>query len=660
VGFRGGIFSKGALLVATLFINLNLNAQCNNPERYQTGTFNGKPYAFMDSNGEPYFMNGVNVRNAITYSGSPRYSQTEFNQIAEKGFNSVRLTLDWRNFERSNGGFHQASLNGLDALINRAEQAGLSVILDPLHIKGDVYWTIPDWAWGNVNPANLTRAQSGKLVWGIVETHGISYLREFVSRYCNNPTVIAIDLVNELREPELNISLNGDGNDNGFNEMLIDLYADWIDDLRTIDNNKIFLLEPFYGIAKITETRLAPLASYNNIVWSFHDYFVGEGSDSDGFSNGGYATGRRCESWEGSGQYPLNSRTKARADMTNHINVHLTAAHSVGIPVHIGEYGIPDKDGSAGWTGKSQFMCDKRTVYTSLDIPFTAWVWNKDIDNGFGLCYPASNSWLAHSDALVNSNCGSFSNPDPDPDPDPNPTQCNSAGQQHWETYVSSTANASLTTNAGYADLTISNGSSSTYKVQLFQSGFRLQQGKTYEVSFKAKADAVKSIYVKMSNSADNIEYNFVKIDVENTWSTKNIVFSMNNATDANVRMSFGVGKNATDIAIDDVVVKEQNCVACTPGATCNDNDPCTINDVYDADCNCSGTYKDADGDGVCIGEDTNDNNASVPNACCELIENGTFNNSSRWDFYSNAQANASFNTNGQKANINITNHSKW
>jgi hypothetical protein len=40
-------------------------------------------------------------------------------------------------------------------------------------------------------------------------------------------------------------------------------------------------------------------------------------------------------------------------------------------------------------------------------------------------------------------------------------------------------------------------------------------------------------------------------------------------------------------------------------GQSCNDSDACTINDVYDATCGCSGTYSgDSDGDGVCDAED--------------------------------------------------------
>ncbi len=47
---------------------------------------------------------------------------------------------------------------------------------------------------------------------------------------------------------------------------------------------------------------------------------------------------------------------------------------------------------------------------------------------------------------------------------------------------------------------------------------------------------------------------------------------------------------------------------ACTVGASCDDNDVCTIGDVFDANCNCAGTVADADGDGVCDAQDPCDN----------------------------------------------------
>ena len=58
-------------------------------------------------------------------------------------------------------------------------------------------------------------------------------------------------------------------------------------------------------------------------------------------------------------------------------------------------------------------------------------------------------------------------------------------------------------------------------------------------------------------------------------------------------------------------VIAEIGCdIGCEyEGMDCNDNDACTINDVYDADCNCAGTFQDSDNDGICDAEDPCDNN---------------------------------------------------
>ena len=54
-------------------------------------------------------------------------------------------------------------------------------------------------------------------------------------------------------------------------------------------------------------------------------------------------------------------------------------------------------------------------------------------------------------------------------------------------------------------------------------------------------------------------------------------------------------------------------------GTACDDGDPCTINDVYDTNCGCSGTPSgDSDGDGVCDAEDQcpGQNDALIGTAC--------------------------------------------
>ncbi|MEM9821750.1 MAG: hypothetical protein AAF985_11790, partial [Bacteroidota bacterium] len=57
----------------------------------------------------------------------------------------------------------------------------------------------------------------------------------------------------------------------------------------------------------------------------------------------------------------------------------------------------------------------------------------------------------------------------------------------------------------------------------------------------------------------------------------------------------------SNNICIDPIVHLAEDCVLGTP---CDDGDPCTYNDLYLSDCICMGTNDDVDGDGVCDGLD--------------------------------------------------------
>ena len=56
--------------------------------------------------------------------------------------------------------------------------------------------------------------------------------------------------------------------------------------------------------------------------------------------------------------------------------------------------------------------------------------------------------------------------------------------------------------------------------------------------------------------------------------------------------------------AINQFLTIVEDAVCLVEGDACNDNNDCTINDVYNAACNCVGTFQDADNDGVCDAED--------------------------------------------------------
>lgn len=86
-----------------------------------------------------------------------------------------------------------------------------------------------------------------------------------------------------------------------------------------------------------------------------------------------------------------------------------------------------------------------------------------------------------------------------------------------------------------------------------------------------------------------------------------------------------------SDIAIDEVKVFDGAGGCAQLGSPCNDGDNCTIGETYDSNCNCTGgVYTDNDNDGLCVGNDSDDNDACVPVAgpscaTCSSTVNGTF-----------------------------------
>ncbi|QQR85306.1 MAG: T9SS type A sorting domain-containing protein [Flavobacteriales bacterium] len=55
------------------------------------------------------------------------------------------------------------------------------------------------------------------------------------------------------------------------------------------------------------------------------------------------------------------------------------------------------------------------------------------------------------------------------------------------------------------------------------------------------------------------------------------------------------------------------------PGTACDDNDDCTTNDVYDTNCQCAGTFADADNDGTCDADDLCPGGPEPGTACDDL-----------------------------------------
>lgn len=107
------------------------------------------------------------------------------------------------------------------------------------------------------------------------------------------------------------------------------------------------------------------------------------------------------------------------------------------------------------------------------------------------------------------------------------------------------------------------------------------------------------------------------------SWASWDTVSFTQNLTAGTHKVNFKTLTNPGAANLDYLMVSQ--CTNCTQsGQTCDDLDPCTTGDIYDANCNCAGVQMDSDKDGVCDvndicpgGDDLVDSDSdNIPDAC--------------------------------------------
>lgn len=96
-------------------------------------------------------------------------------------------------------------------------------------------------------------------------------------------------------------------------------------------------------------------------------------------------------------------------------------------------------------------------------------------------------------------------------------------------------------------------------------------------------------------------------------------------SSNAKIRLRSDASDNTDRVLIDNILISS---------ALCDDNDPCTINDVLDETCTCAGVDYDFDGDGECLADDPNDYNACVPTACTDCPQQYYTDFQNGWDIW--------------------------
>lgn len=131
----------------------------------------------------------------------------------------------------------------------------------------------------------------------------------------------------------------------------------------------------------------------------------------------------------------------------------------------------------------------------------------------------------------------------------------------HWTTEMNHSA-AKFRVDDHF-NVNITDPGQDTWAIQLFQTGINLEEGATYDISFKARSTADRPILLQLENEIDYTKYFSKNIGLTDSWETYNYRFTMENVTDFNTKFGFSFGGDGTgnipsiehDIYLDNVVL---------------------------------------------------------------------------------------------------------
>lgn len=121
-------------------------------------------------------------------------------------------------------------------------------------------------------------------------------------------------------------------------------------------------------------------------------------------------------------------------------------------------------------------------------------------------------------------------------------------GIKGWTQYYETPGGGNAVANNGELDVWVNFTGSANYAVQVDYANLKLEQGKSYTLSFKARSDIDRLIEFVIEYKGEGYTKYFVPaeaIALTDTMKTFTYTFTMNHATDAGTHLVFLMGKNA-------------------------------------------------------------------------------------------------------------------
>ncbi len=211
------------------------------------------------------------------------------------------------------------------------------------------------------------------------------------------------------------------------------------------------------------------------------------------------------------------------------------------VPVHIGEFGV--------YSTADETSRKKWTTYMSRYFDSLGWSWAYwEFSAGFGIYNPSKNTWNQYLvDALLHNEL---------PEParyvgTPVYTSNFQSSTDGWTVYKQSTAAYQLLRADNALNVTITNGGTEGWHIQLVKNNIQLKAGKKYRFSFKAKTNSERK-----SSDPWTAYSGYNSITVTDTFKVYTYVFDQ--AVNDNVaRMVFDLGKSTAGFTVTNLKLEE-------------------------------------------------------------------------------------------------------
>lgn len=463
---------------------------------------------------------GINIGNTFeapteTEWGNPWYPEY-FEMIADLGFQHVRLPVRWETPERS---MATAPYTITPAFLERIQEVVDAALDNNLHIIVNMH-----------HHDALFDDPAGQ------KERFLSQWSQIAEYFKDYPDMLLFEVLNE---PHGNLTP----------DLWNEFFTDALAEIRQTNPERVVIMgvAEYGGLGGISKLQL-PDDEY--IILSPHYYnpfnFTHQGAEW---------VGPDADAWLGT---KWNDTEADRETVASEFSYALEFSETHHIPIHVGEFGAYSK---ADIESRERWTTFLARWFEEQGMSWAYW----EFSAGFGIYNPTTDEF---NTPLVNA---LLHNEMPDPIPivaTPVYVSDFSSGTDGWFLSTQGGAAGSLSASDGKLNVSITNGGTEGWHVQLVKNDIPLHKDKMYRISFKAQATADRgaTFYAGRASDPWNSYSGYSGVSISTSETTFSVSFTMNDPTDLAARLVFDLGQNAFGVSITEVKVEELQFVVTAVG----------------------------------------------------------------------------------------------